>query len=67
MVVNTSFNIRGEPIVSDPEDALLCFLGTDMDCLVLENFIVKKEKQNKELLDYHNAKRELNKAMHAPD
>lgn len=67
MIVNTSFNIRGEPIVCDPEDALLCFLGTDMDCLVLGNFIVKRERQNEELLGYHFARREGNKAMYAPD
>lgn len=67
MVVNTSFNIRGEPIVCDPEDAVLCFLGTDMDTLVLGNFIVRKEKQNTALLGYYDMRREDNKAMHAPD
>lgn len=44
MLVNTSFNVRGEPIVCSPEDALRCFLATDMDLLVLENFIVQKQK-----------------------
>jgi carbamoyltransferase len=44
MLVNTSFNVRGEPIVCTPEDALRCFLATDMDLLVLENFIVQKQK-----------------------
>ncbi len=44
MLVNTSFNVRGEPIVCTPEDALRCFLATDMDLLVLENFIVQKRK-----------------------
>lgn len=67
MVVNTSFNIRGEPIVCDPEDALLCFLGTDMDCLVLGNFVISKEKQNKELLDYYDMRREKYKTGHTPD
>jgi len=42
--VNTSFNVRGEPIVCTPADALRCFLATDMDLLVLENFIVQKQK-----------------------
>ncbi len=45
VIVNTSFNIRGEPIVCTPEDAYRCFMATDMDCLVLENHIVLKEKQ----------------------
>jgi len=45
VVVNTSFNIRGEPIVCTPDDALRCFLATDMDCLVLENHILLKEEQ----------------------
>ena len=40
VLVNTSFNVRGEPIVCTPEDAYRCFLATEMDALVLENFIV---------------------------
>ena len=43
ILINTSFNVRGEPIVCTPEDALICFLDTEMDILVLENLIVKKE------------------------
>jgi carbamoyltransferase len=45
VVVNTSFNVRGEPIVCTPEDAYRCFMRTDMDVLVLENFILFKEEQ----------------------
>jgi carbamoyltransferase len=45
VIVNTSFNIRGEPIVCTPEDAYRCFMATDMDCLVLENHILIKETQ----------------------
>jgi carbamoyltransferase len=45
VIVNTSFNIRGEPIVCNPEDAYNCFMGTDMDCLVLENHILMKHSQ----------------------
>lgn len=45
IVVNTSFNIRGEPIVCTPEDAYRCFMATDMDCLVLENHILMKSAQ----------------------
>ena len=45
LVINTSFNIRGEPIVCSPEDAFRCFLSTQMDVLVLENFVLYKDRQ----------------------
>jgi carbamoyltransferase len=45
VLVNTSFNVRGEPIVCTPEDAFRCFMRTDMDVLVLENFILTKSEQ----------------------
>ncbi len=45
VIVNTSFNIRGEPIVCTPEDAFRCFMATDMDTLVLENHILSKTDQ----------------------
>ena len=51
VIVNTSFNIRGEPIVCTPEDAFRCFMATDMDCLVLENFVLYKEAQPAGLLE----------------
>lgn len=55
ILINTSFNIRGEPIVCSPEDAYRCFMGTDMDVLVLGNYILLKEEQpEKELRDYRN-------------
>ena len=44
VVINTSFNVRGEPIVESPKDALNCFLHTHMDYLVLENFLLSKSK-----------------------
>jgi len=44
VLVNTSFNVRGEPIVGTPAEALQCFLSTDMDVLVLEDFVLLKEK-----------------------
>jgi carbamoyltransferase len=44
-LVNTSFNVRGEPIVCTPEDAFRCFMRTEMDILVLENCVLKKEDQ----------------------
>jgi len=43
MLVNTSFNVRGEPIVGSPADAYRCFLATDMDALVIENHLLLKE------------------------
>ena len=49
VLINTSFNIRGEPIVCTPHDALRCFLGTEMDVLVLENFVVLRSAQREEL------------------
>ena len=45
VIVNTSFNVRGEPIVGTPEDAYRCFMRTHMDVLVLENFILEKGEQ----------------------
>jgi carbamoyltransferase len=45
VIVNTSFNVRGEPIVCTPEDAFRCFMRTDMDVLVLEHFILLKTDQ----------------------
>ena len=55
IIINTSFNVRGEPIVCSIEDAFKCFMGTDLDILVCENYILYKEKQNIELKkDYKN-------------
>lgn len=45
VVINTSFNVRGEPIVCSPEQAYRCFMSTNMDVLVMENFILLKERQ----------------------
>jgi len=45
VVINTSFNVRGEPIVNSPEDAYRCFMHTNMDALVLENFVILKQDQ----------------------
>src|SRR5439155_2116475 len=45
VIINTSFNVRGEPIVCTPEDAYLCFMRTNMDYLVLGNFLLEKTEQ----------------------
>jgi carbamoyltransferase len=50
VIVNTSFNIRGEPIVCSPEHAYTCFMATDMDCLVIDNYMLLKEDQPDGLL-----------------
>ena len=55
VLVNTSFNVRGEPIVCKVEDAFNCFMGTNLDILVIEDFILYKEQQDKSLVkDYKN-------------
>ena len=51
VIINTSFNIRGEPIVNTPVDALKCFMNTDIDVLILENFILEKKNQPDSLID----------------
>jgi len=56
VLVNTSFNVRGEPIVRTPEEAFRCFMGTELDALVVGNLYLQKCGQNTSLkLDYRNA------------
>ena len=56
VLVNTSFNVRGEPIVCTPEDAFRCFMGTEMETLVIGNCILGKDQQNPALAkDYKTA------------
>lgn len=56
ILVNTSFNVRGEPIVNTPEEAFKCFMGTDIERLAIGNCYLKKEKQNPALkISYENA------------
>ncbi len=55
VLVNTSFNVRGEPIVCSIEDAFNCFMGTNLDILVIEDFVLFKNQQDKSLIkDYKN-------------
>ena len=49
VVVNTSFNVRGEPIVNTPEDAFRCLMGTELDILVIGNCFLKKDVQDQNL------------------
>jgi len=56
VIVNTSFNVRGEPIVATPEDAFRCFMGTEIELLAVGNCLVRKEDQNMNLKrDYKDA------------
>jgi carbamoyltransferase len=56
VIVNTSFNVRGEPIVCTPHDAYRCFLATDMDALVLEDFVLRKEEMKKSVTEAEKGK-----------
>jgi len=49
VIVNTSFNVRGEPIVGSPEDAFRCFMGTEIDALAIERCLLRKDEQNPSL------------------
>ena len=64
VIVNTSFNVRGEPIVCTPQEAYRCFLATDMDALVLEDFVLRKEQMNQAVTA---AEREKYLAQFEPD
>ncbi len=59
ILVNTSFNVRGEPIVNTPEDAFNCFMGTDLDKLIIGNCYLDKKKQNSDLKKDYSDKFEL--------
>ena len=54
VLVNTSFNVRGEPIVCTPADAFRCFMGTDLDCLAIGNCFLRKEQQDPALKIEHH-------------
>jgi len=58
VIINTSFNVRGEPIVCTPEDAYRCFMRTDMDYLIMGNYLLDKKEQ-KELVEDKNWRKEF--------
>jgi carbamoyltransferase len=58
-LVNTSFNVRGEPIVCTPEDAFRCFMGTEIECLVVGNCFLRKEDQPSNLRQDYKDRFEL--------
>jgi carbamoyltransferase len=55
VIVNTSFNVRGEPIVCTPEDAFRCFMGTDMELLAIGNCMIRKEDQHPDAMSDYKA------------
>ena len=59
ILINTSFNVRGEPIVNTPQDAFNCFMGTDLDKLVIGNCYLDKKKQNHSLKKNYSTQFEL--------
>ena len=59
IVVNTSFNVRGEPIICTPEDAFKCFMGTELDILAVGNYLLLKEHQNQDLKENYEERYEL--------
>ena len=59
LVVNTSFNVRGEPIVCTPTDAFKCFMGTELDVLAIGNYLLVKEEQDKMLKKNYEKRYEL--------
>ncbi len=59
LVVNTSFNVRGEPIICTPTDAFKCFMGTEMDVLAVGNYILYKEQQDEALKENYEESYEL--------
>ena len=59
LVVNTSFNVRGEPIVCTPTDAFKCFMGTELDVLAVGNCFLVKEEQDEMLKENYEERYEL--------
>ncbi len=59
VIVNTSFNVRGEPIVNTPKDAFNCFMGTDLDNLAIGNYYLIKKEQNPSLKKNYTKQFEL--------
>ena len=59
VLVNTSFNVRGEPIICTPTDAFNCFMGTEMDVLAVGNYVLYKEQQDEALKENYEERYEL--------
>jgi carbamoyltransferase len=59
LVVNKSFNVRGEPIICSPTDAFKCFMGTELDILAVGNYLLFKEEQDENLIENYKEYYEL--------
>jgi carbamoyltransferase len=59
IVVNTSFNVRGEPIICTPTDAFKCFMGTELDLLAVGNYLLVKKDQDEDLKENYEERYEL--------
>jgi carbamoyltransferase len=59
ILINTSFNVRGEPIICTPTDAFKCFMGTEMDVLAVGDYLLLKENQNEALKENYEERYEL--------
>ncbi len=59
LIVNTSFNVRGEPIICSPKDAFRCFMGTELDVLAIGNYLLLKEDQDEKIKKSYDSKYEL--------
>ena len=59
LLVNTSFNVRGEPIICSPTDAFKCFMGTELDVLAIGNYVLYKEQQDESLKENYEERYEL--------
>ena len=58
-IVNTSFNVRGEPIICSPSDAFKCFMGTELDVLAIGNYLLLKKEQDEALKENYKESYEL--------
>jgi carbamoyltransferase len=65
VLINTSFNVKGEPIVETPEDAINCFLGTGIDCLALQDRIMTKTRSHRIVTPLVNAYDEVSTMVRA--
>ena len=59
ILVNTSFNVRGEPIICSPTDAYKCFMGTELDIMAIGNFLLFKNEQNDSIKENYMSQYEL--------
>ena len=59
LLINTSFNVRGEPIICSPTDAFKCFMGTELDMLAVGTYLLTKDEQDESLKENYEERYEL--------